>query len=174
MCFGGPIRGACVHVCARVSEYLYTCQWVRVCLCLCVDAQPCIRLRAWIRSHAGAHVFARCVHACAGSWPGSWPGVGCSSEEAPRSSCYIQVPLVRIWKLKIAMPSPVPAGRGLMGSPAGHPSQAGDLPLGPLPCLPIPALGSHELMQALLSQGREGGWSAEALPTSRQLGTSKA
>lgn len=72
------------------------------------------------------------------------------------------------------MPSPVPGDRGLMGSPAGHPSQAGDLPLGPLPCLPIPALGSRELLQALLSHDREGVGSAEALPTPRQLGTSKA
>lgn len=70
------------------------------------------------------------------------------------------------------MPSPVPGDRGLMGSPAGQPRS--DLPLGPLPCLPIPALGSRELMQALLSHDREGVGSAEALPTPRQLGTSKA
>lgn len=42
--------------------------------------------------------------------------------------------------------------------------------------MPVPAPGSHELMQALLSQGREaGGWGGvEALPLARRLDSSKA
>lgn len=73
------------------------------------------------------------------------------------------------------MSSSVPAGRGPTGSPSGHLRRLPSL-LGPLSSLPVPAPGSHELMQALLSQGREaGGWGGvEALPLARRLDSSKA